>query len=90
MSWVCHARKNPNYLISECDVIYEIDRRFEASKSHGFQSYYPKPIDSKDYVEGECLSQKWTISHVKQGKFKVGVVPADGLGRLLIKIFCIH
>jgi hypothetical protein len=24
------------------------------------------------------------ISHVKQGKFKVGVVPANGLGRLLL------
>jgi hypothetical protein len=24
--------------------------------------------------------QKWTISLVKQGKFKEGVVPADGLG----------
>jgi hypothetical protein len=29
-------------------------------------------------------SQKWTISLVKQGKFKVGVVPADGLDRLLL------
>jgi hypothetical protein len=30
-------------------------------------------------------SQKWTVSLVKQGKFKVGVVPADGLGCLLLK-----
>jgi hypothetical protein len=30
-------------------------------------------------------SQKWAISLVKQGKFKVGVVPADGLGCLLRK-----
>jgi hypothetical protein len=30
-------------------------------------------------------SQKWTISLVKQGKFKVGVVTADRLGRLLLK-----
>jgi hypothetical protein len=29
--------------------------------------------------------QKWTISLVKQGNFKVGVVPADRLGRLLLK-----
>jgi hypothetical protein len=29
-------------------------------------------------------SQKLTISLVKQAKFKVGVVQADGLGRLLI------
>jgi hypothetical protein len=29
-------------------------------------------------------SQKWTISLVKQGKFKRGVVPADGQGRLLL------
>jgi hypothetical protein len=29
-------------------------------------------------------SQKLTISIVKQGKFKIGVVPADGLGRLLL------
>jgi hypothetical protein len=28
-------------------------------------------------------SQKRTLSLVKQGKFKVGVVPADGLGHLL-------
>jgi hypothetical protein len=27
-------------------------------------------------------SQKWTISLLKQGNFKVGVVPADGIGRL--------
>jgi hypothetical protein len=32
-------------------------------------------------------SQKWIISLVKPGMFKVGVVPADGLGRLLIKQF---
>jgi hypothetical protein len=25
--------------------------------------------------------QKWAISLVRQGKFKVGVAPADGLGR---------
>jgi hypothetical protein len=31
-------------------------------------------------------SQKWTISLVKQGKSKVGVVPADRLGCLLLKI----
>jgi hypothetical protein len=31
------------------------------------------------------------ISLVKQGKFKGGLVPADGLGRLLLKtIFCIY
>jgi hypothetical protein len=30
-------------------------------------------------------TQKWMISFVKQGKFKVGVVPADGLGSLLLK-----
>jgi hypothetical protein len=30
------------------------------------------------------FSQKWTISLVKQGKFKVGVVPADKLGHLLL------
>jgi hypothetical protein len=30
-------------------------------------------------------SQKGTISLAKRGKFKVGVVPADGLGRLLLK-----
>jgi hypothetical protein len=30
-------------------------------------------------------TQKWTISLVKQGKFKVGVVPADLLGCLLLK-----
>jgi hypothetical protein len=35
-------------------------------------------------------SHKLTISLVKQGKFKVGAVPVDGLGRLLLKtIFCI-
>jgi hypothetical protein len=28
-------------------------------------------------------SQKYTISLVNQGKFKVGEVPADGPGRLL-------
>jgi hypothetical protein len=28
---------------------------------------------------------------VKQGKFKIGVVPVDGLGRLLLKtIFCTY
>jgi hypothetical protein len=32
-------------------------------------------------------SQQWTISLIKQGKFKVGAVPADGLGRLLLKLF---
>jgi hypothetical protein len=32
-------------------------------------------------------SQKWTNSLIKQGKFKVVVVPADGLGRLLLKTF---
>jgi hypothetical protein len=32
-------------------------------------------------------SQKWTISLVKQGKFKVGAVPADGLGHILLKTF---
>jgi hypothetical protein len=37
-------------------------------------------------LEGECLhSQKWAISLVKQAKFKVGVVPADGLDHLLLK-----
>jgi hypothetical protein len=30
-------------------------------------------------------SQKWTVSLVKRGKFKVGVVSADGLGRLQLK-----
>jgi hypothetical protein len=30
------------------------------------------------------FSRKWTIRLVKQGNFKVGVVPADGLGRLLL------
>jgi hypothetical protein len=28
-------------------------------------------------LEGECLVEKWTIFLVKQGKFKVGAVPAD-------------
>jgi hypothetical protein len=32
-------------------------------------------------------SQKWTIPLAKQGKFKAGVVPADGLGCLLLKLF---
>jgi hypothetical protein len=32
-------------------------------------------------------SQKWTISLLKQGKFKIGVVPADGPGCLLQKLF---
>jgi hypothetical protein len=32
-------------------------------------------------------SQQWTISLIKQGKFKVGAVPADGLGRFLLKLF---
>jgi hypothetical protein len=35
-------------------------------------------------------SQKWTISLVKQGTFKVGVVPADGLGRLLLKTIFVY
>jgi hypothetical protein len=36
-------------------------------------------------------SQKWKISLVKQGKFKVGVVPADILGCLQLKtILCIY
>jgi hypothetical protein len=30
-------------------------------------------------------SKKWTVSLVKRGKFKVGVVSADGLGRLQLK-----
>jgi hypothetical protein len=30
-------------------------------------------------------SQKWTISFVTQGQFKVGVFPADRLGRLQLK-----
>jgi hypothetical protein len=29
--------------------------------------------------------QKWTISLVKQGKFKIGIVPADVYGLLLLK-----
>jgi hypothetical protein len=36
-------------------------------------------------LEGECLVKKWMISLVKQGKFKVGVVPADGLGHFTTK-----
>jgi hypothetical protein len=36
-------------------------------------------------LEGECLIKKWMISLAKQGKFKVGVVPADGLGCLQLK-----
>jgi hypothetical protein len=32
-------------------------------------------------------SQKWTISLVKQGKFKVGVFLADGPGHVLLKLF---
>jgi hypothetical protein len=35
------------------------------------------------------FSQKLKISLAKQGKFKVGVVPADGLGRLLLKLFVV-
>jgi hypothetical protein len=36
------------------------------------------------------FGQKWTISLVKQGKFKVGVVSGDRLGHLLLKtIFCV-
>jgi hypothetical protein len=36
------------------------------------------------------FSQKWTISLVKHGKFKAGVVQADGLGRLVLKTyFCV-
>jgi hypothetical protein len=31
--------------------------------------------------------QKWTISLVKKGKLKVGVVPADRLGYLLLQLF---
>jgi hypothetical protein len=31
-------------------------------------------------------SKKWTVSLVKQGKFKVGVVSADRLGHLLLKL----
>jgi hypothetical protein len=34
-------------------------------------------------------SQKWTISLVKQGKFKVGVGPADRLGHILLKLFLV-
>jgi hypothetical protein len=36
-------------------------------------------------LEGELSSQKWTISLVIQGKFKIGAVPADGLGCLVLK-----
>jgi hypothetical protein len=35
-------------------------------------------------------SQKWKISLVKQGKIKVGVVPADGLGHLLLKTIFLY
>jgi hypothetical protein len=34
--------------------------------------------------------QKWMISLVKKGKFKVGVVPADGPGCLLLKTIFLH
>jgi hypothetical protein len=37
----------------------------------------------------EISSQKWTISFVNQGKFKVGVVPADRQGCYLLEIFVI-
>jgi hypothetical protein len=35
-------------------------------------------------------SQKWTISLVKQGKFNVSVVPAEGLGCLLQKHYVLN
>jgi hypothetical protein len=38
-------------------------------------------------VEGEFQVKNWTISLEEQGKFKVGVVPADGLDRLLLIFF---
>jgi hypothetical protein len=37
------------------------------------------------YVEGECINKKQAVFLVNQGKFKVGVVPADRLGCLLQK-----
>jgi hypothetical protein len=35
-------------------------------------------------------SQEWLISLVKQGKFKVGAVPADKLGRLILKTIFLY
>jgi hypothetical protein len=35
-------------------------------------------------------SLKWTVSLVKQGKFKEGVAPADRLGCLLLKSLFVH
>jgi hypothetical protein len=36
------------------------------------------------------FGQKWMIFPVKQGKFKVGVVPADGQGHFLLKTFHLY
>jgi hypothetical protein len=43
-------------------------------------------------LKGEYLDKNGQFPlYVKQDKFKVGVVPADGLGRLLLKtIFCVY
>jgi hypothetical protein len=47
----------------------------------GFQRFYHRNLRTR----GKMSSQNGTISLVKQGKFKVGVAPADGLGRLPLK-----
>jgi hypothetical protein len=36
------------------------------------------------------FGQKWTISLVKQGEFKVGGIPADGLSCLLLKTIFLY
>jgi uncharacterized Fe-S cluster-containing radical SAM superfamily protein len=41
-------------------------------------------------LEGEGANKKQTIFFEKQGKFKVGVVPADRLGCLLLKICFVY
>jgi hypothetical protein len=49
----------------------------------GFPAYSIEILEQ----EGECSNKKQTIFLVKQGKFKVGVVPADRLDCLLLKVF---
>jgi hypothetical protein len=42
-----------------------------------------RSLETIEILELEGYCQKQTMPLKKQGKFKVGVVPADGLGHLL-------
>jgi hypothetical protein len=80
------------YFSAICNILWTFGILYDHLVYFGFIWYiFPVLVlCTKKNLATLMSSQKWTISLVKQGKSKVGVVPADGLGHLQLKTMFLY